>query len=214
MGVPLNVTEWMKGYVGLGAPDVDTGFMKGFEAETFFTQKIFLQIDDVDRFFGEPGHTAKVDGLIGCEAFGGKCRVTDGTFNMLVDPRNPDLKLMFYRLPFKNAEGIERTMLGHKTIKQSDPALEHFVQISRVSVRIYDGLVPGHDPDAKVDAPPPPALAMGQLYTETLDGFRSAHSFRSPQASPEDAARAIEKFGAFYMDKLWKVYAKTAPHPT
>lgn len=222
MAVSLNVTEWMKGYIGLGATDVESGFMKGFDAETLFMHKILIHIDDVDKMIADPTCKAKVEGAVVCSAFGGKpCRVSDGTFNMHIDPRNPDLKLMYYRLPFTSEDGAQRTMLGQKALKKEhaqQQGFELWEDITKLQVRIYDGLVPGLDepsaPSSASAPPPPPPLAMGIVYIEALDAFRSARSIRCPGASPEEATSAIEKFGAFYMDKLWKVYGKTAPKPT
>src|SRR4051812_13884956 len=113
---PLNATEWMKGYVGFGAADSDAGFIKGLEAGTYFMFEVHIHMDDIDRFVSEPAHQASMDGFVQCDALGGKLPFEGGTFNMLVDAKEPGLKLMLYRIPFTGGDGARRTMLGHKTI--------------------------------------------------------------------------------------------------
>src|SRR5256885_12932540 len=123
MGVPLNVTEWMKGYVGFGATDCDAGFIQGFDEGTYFEHEVLIAMDDIDRFVAEPTHTAAMTGYVLCDRLGGKRPFENGTFNMLVDAAKPGLKFMFYRMPFTDAAGKPHTMLGHKTI-HDDHALD------------------------------------------------------------------------------------------
>jgi len=95
MGVPLDVKEWMKGYVGFGATDCDAGFVQGVEEGTSFDHEVRILIADIDRFIAEPSHVASMDGTIACARFGGTRPFAGGTFNMLVDDANPALKFMF-----------------------------------------------------------------------------------------------------------------------
>jgi hypothetical protein len=44
------------------------------------------------------------------------------------------------------------------------------------------------------------------LHIQALDAIRSARSFTSPGGSALDTAKAVAKFGAFYLDKLWDLY--------
>src|SRR5262245_36393327 len=81
VGIPLNVTEWMKGYISVGAPDYNTGFMQGVDSGMHFMHEVLIQMPDVDRFIDEPEHEARMDGYIVCDALGGKREVVGGTFN-------------------------------------------------------------------------------------------------------------------------------------
>jgi hypothetical protein len=71
MGVPLNVTEWMKGYVGFGATDTDAGFIEGIEQDTYFEHEVLIQIDDIDKFVDRPGviHIQVLDGFRSARSF-------------------------------------------------------------------------------------------------------------------------------------------------
>jgi cholesterol oxidase len=214
MGTPLDVKEWMKGYIGFGAADSDAGYIQGLAEGTPFMHEVTIHIDDIDRFVAEPKHAAKMEGYVDCPRFGGKCPFQDGIFNMLVDTNNPSLKIMLYRIPFVDTKGNRHTMLGHKTL-HSDKALDLLSDIMRLTVRIFAGDVEG--PDVATTGMGPantPAIteAIGVIQIQTLDGLRSAASFVSPGAGTIDSFKAIAKFGEFYLDRLWDVYVK-ADHP-
>lgn len=210
MGTPLEVTEWMKGYVGLDVADTDAGYIKGLVDNTPFSHQVTIHIDDIDAFIASPEHAARMDGIIDCPAFGGRRPFEGGMFNMLVDTANPTLKVMLYRMPFVDARGVPHTMLGHKTIR-SDSALDLLNDIMRLTVRIFEGDVRGPDVTTgamgSADMPAMPK-ATGIIHIQTLDGLRSGASFTSPGASPADGVAAVAKFGRFYLDGLWDVYVK------
>lgn len=212
MATPLNVKEWMKGYIGAGASSYDEGFLQGIDGGTRFAHEVLIHMDDVDRFIEEPGHEATMEGHIECDLFGGKRPVVGGTFNMLLDREDPKLKIMLYRMPFTDGGGRRLTMLGHKTIHR-DRAFDLLNDIMRLYIRIFDGDVPG--PDIATSSLPgavPPAgvpLAMGVLHIEVADGIRIGRTFRSPGSNPIEAAAAVGKFGAFYFEGLWKVFGKS-----
>jgi cholesterol oxidase len=208
MPVPLEITEWMKGYVGFGATDSDAGYIQGLTENTPFSHEIVIRIDDIDRFVVEPTHAAPVDGHVDCPRFGGKCAFTGGMFNMLVDTATPGLKVMLYRMPFVDLSGARHTMLGHKTVR-SDRALDLLNDIMRLTVRIFEGDVRGPAVGTAQLGPaemPATPEAIGILHIQTLDGLRSGASFKSPGASPLEAASAAAKFGAFYLGELWDTY--------
>lgn len=210
MATPLNVTEWMKGYIGFGAADYDAGFHQGIDANTHFMHEVVIRMDDIDRFVSEPTHEARMDGYIECAALGGRRQLEPGaTFNMLLDANNPKLKVMLYRMPFIDESGARRTVFGHKTI-HDDHSFDLWGDITTLYIRVFDGDVPGPDvltPSMAGSTPPggPPA-AMGVIHIEKLDGFKSARSFQSPGSSPAEAARAVALFGGFYLDKLWEIF--------
>ena len=209
MGTPLNVTEWMRGFIGIGATGADAGFVAGVDAGTRFEHEVTIAMDDIDKFVADPTHTARMGGHVDCEALGGRREFEDGTFNMLVDAPGPGLKLMFYRMPLFGESGPNVTVLGHKTI-HNDRALDLWSDITTLFVQVFEGDVAG--PEIATEAMGPahaPAerrIAAGKIYIETSDGFRSARSFTSPGASKADAVLAVEKFVSFYLSHLWDVF--------
>lgn len=216
MGVPLNVTEWMKGYVGLGATDTDAGFIEGIEQGTYFEHEVLIQISDIDQFVARPDHTAKMDGYVYCEPLGGKLPFQGGMFNMIVADDNPSIYFMFYRMPLQNAAGKRYTVLGHKTLHR-DRGFDLWSDITTLSIRIFEGDVAGPDMTTPTLGATPhwPAapIAMGILHIQVLDGFRSARSFHSPGASPLALAGAVKKFCGFYLGKLWDIYTQVHRSP-
>ncbi|HEX2659678.1 MAG TPA: hypothetical protein VHU40_15445 [Polyangia bacterium] len=201
--VALQVTEWMKGYLGFGVSDYDAGFIKGIEGNAFFMHEMLIKIDDVDKFVSDPEHNATMDGYVSFDAFGGKRPVKDASFRMFVDSKTPGLKYMKYRIPFTNDKNQPLTMYGHKTI-HDDKSLDLWSDTTTLYVSIHEGALTAPEPPAG------PALAMGVIHIEKLDLFKSVMSFRSPGANPVQANHAMSAFGKFFLGKLWDIYGRVA----
>jgi cholesterol oxidase len=201
--IALQVTEWMKGYLGLGASDPDAGFIKGIESNAFFVHEMLIKIDDVDRFVADPEHGAVMDGYVNFAAFGGKRPVTGASFKMFVDGKVPGLKYMKYRIPFTNDKQEPLTMYGHKTI-HNDKTLDLWSDTTTLYTSVYTGNLVAPEP------PTTPALARGIIHIEKLDLFKSMMSFRAPGANPAQANHAMTTFGRFFLGNLWEVYGRFA----
>lgn len=208
MGVPLSVKEWMRGYVGFGATDYAIGSRQGLEDETRFEHAVTISIADIDQFVASSDHPATMTGHIQCSRFG-RCDIVDGgLFNMLVDAAEPDVKYMFYKLPF-DAGGKRHTMIGHKTLRD-DPGFDLWGDITTLEVSIYDFAIDGTPKSTPamgkaIEGKVP--IAMGVLHIELADGMRSALSFKSEGSALEKAV-AIKKFCGFYGSRLWDLFAK------
>lgn len=206
MGIQLNVTEWMRGHVGFGATDYESGESAGKANDTRFEHEVLIQMKDIDRFAREPKHTAPMDGKV--DWLGTSCSFEGGEFNMLVDSNNPAIKHMFYRIPYADAAGKQLTMLGHKTLRD-DPGADLWADITTLFIRIYEGHVAGHDftrPSGAEPEWPAGQVAMGRLHIPLRDGINSALSFEAPGASKLQKTEAILKFLAFYgrgVVELW-----------
>jgi cholesterol oxidase len=194
----LEVTEWMKGYLGTGATDYDAGFIKGIQSKAFFVHEMLIQIDDVDRFVADPEHTASMNGYVSFDAFGGKRPVTNASFKMFVDA-GQGLKYMKYRMPFTTDKNQPLTLYGHKTI-HNDGSLDLWSDTTTLYTSVFEGNLTTPEP------PTSPALAMGIIHIEKLDLIKSVMSFRTPGASPAEATRARVTFGRFFLGNLWDTY--------
>ena len=199
----LQVTEWMKGYLGLGASDPDAGFIKGIDSNAFFIHEMLIKIDDVDRFVSDPEHAAVMDGYVSFAAFGGKRPVTGASFKMFVDAKVPGLKYMKYRIPFTNDKQEPLTMYGHKTI-HNDKTLDLWSDTTTLYTSVYTGNLVAPEP------PPTPALARGIIHIEKLDLIKSIMSFKAPGATPAQANHAMTTFGRFFLGNLWEIYGRFA----
>jgi cholesterol oxidase len=213
--IPLTVDEFMEGYIGFGAADYNAGFIQGIdgaEGGTTFSHAITIKMADIDGFVSEASHEATVEGHIVCPPLGDKRPILRGTFNMLVEEPNANLRVMLYRMVFADAGGELWTMLGHKTI-HNDHSLSLWPDITTLYIRLLKGDVPGPD-IASISLPgqvPPPGpnAAMGTIHISTLDAFRSARSFHSPGSNPFRAAEAVAKFVEFYFHGVWDVFGKS-----
>lgn len=196
MGVPLNVNEWMKGYVGFGAADSASGFKQGIAEATYLEYEIRIAIDDIDRFVAEPAHEAHLTGSVSCDRLGGACPILAGsTFNMFVDGADPKTKYMKYRMAFETHDGRVFTLVGQKTL-HDDQGFDLWSDITTLDVELLDtaGAV----------------VARGILHVQSLDNIRAAMSFRCP-AGILHLPNAVRKFCAFYGRSLWDVYVKHHP---
>ncbi len=209
MGVPLTVTEWMKGYVGFGEQDPQVGFKVGLREGTYLEHEVNIEMDDIDRFVAEPAHLAPMTGHVRCDRLGGICPLEGATYNMLVDAADPLVKYMFYRLPFVAPDGKRYTMLGHKTLRD-DPGLDLWGDITTLEVRVFAGDVAGPDMTTPALGPrptwPTSPIAVGVIQIQAIDGIKSAMSFRSPGSGPLELARAVETFCSFYARKVWDLF--------
>lgn len=213
MGVPLTVTEWMKGYVGFGAVDPGVGFAIGLSQGDYFEHEVHIAMDDIDKFVAEPTHTATMTGRVFCKRLGGDCPIDPtSTFNMLVDSSDPSVKYMFYRMPFTAPDGKRYTLLGHKTLRD-DPGADLWGDITTLTVRIFNGVVDGPDmtTPALGAAPvwPTDPIAIGVIHIQFLDGVKSAMSFSSPSAL--HLAGAVKTFCGFYLRKVWDLFVRHHP---
>jgi cholesterol oxidase len=196
--VRLEVREWMKGYVGLGARDYDAGYIAGIHSSGRFEHDMVIGIDDIDRFAEDPRHAARLDGKISCPALGGTFTVTNGVFQMFVDSQNPALKFMRYRMPYRDAAGRTRTVVGHKTV-HDDRALDLFPDTTTLYCKVVEGI-------AQSDDPPGVGVAQGVLHIRFADLLRQLTTFNSPGASVAEAVRARAVFAKFFFGKVWEVY--------
>jgi cholesterol oxidase len=209
MGTPLNVKEWMKGYLGVGATDTDAGFIRGFDKAAAYEHDIKILMEDVDRFVAEPQHVGKIEGVIRCDLFGGERQITAGVYNMLIDDKDPRMSFFFYKLSFTSADGKPYTLLGHKTV-HNDGGLDLLTDITTLTVRVFEGDIDGPDVTTPILGPAhmrPNAYAMGVVHIHWLDGLRSGASFETPGANTIQRWLAIEKFMSFYMRRLWAIFS-------
>jgi cholesterol oxidase len=208
MGIQLNVTEWMKGHVGLNATDYEEGEAEGRAEGKTFQHEVVIQMKDIDTFGSDPRHSAPMDGIV--MWLGDKRSFTGGQFNMLVDSTNPSVKHMFYRIPFADGAGKPLTMLGHKVLRD-DRGVDIWADITTLFIRIYEGHVAGHDFTRPIgDTPewPPGQIAIGIIHISLRDGIASGLSFAAPGATRLQKMKAVTKFLGFYGNNVVELWIK------
>jgi cholesterol oxidase len=195
--VSLAFTEEMKGYVTFGETDFDKGFRDGKRAGTSFMFHLTITAEDIERFVADPRHTARAEGWIESDAFGGKLPVIDGVFNLFVDQgTEPAQKRMLYRLQFADGEEHPLTMTGYKTVLH-DHGLDAWSETTTLFTRVLAGHVgPEEDESAEV-------VASGIIHIHPLDFARQMTTF---ETVPAHRIGVIARFGALFAGELWSVY--------
>jgi cholesterol oxidase len=197
--VSLSFTEEMKGYVTFGEPDFDRGYRAGAKAGTAFMFHLTITADDIDRFIADPQHTARAEGWIEADAFGGRLPVSEGVFNLFVADGSPSSKRMLYRLEFTDSEQHPLTMAGHKEILHG-----HGLDVWSETTTLFTHVLAGHVAAAEEDTAE--IVAGGILHIHPLDFARQMTTFR---VTPADRVDALARFGELFAGELWSVYG---PH--
>ncbi|MBI2998141.1 MAG: patatin-like phospholipase family protein [Deltaproteobacteria bacterium] len=197
----LQFTEEMKGYFTEGVEDYEEGFAQGKNDNNFLMFHLTIKIDRVNRFVIQPEHEAEAEGWIEYEPLGGKLTVKEGVFNLFVHKDDPKRKKMLYRLFFKGDDGKEYTLSGFKDI-HDDPQFDLWSDTTTLYTRIYRGKVEATDEaGAKI-------FGSGILHIYELDFIKQLTTFRADGPTPHDRISAMNRFGMFFLGKLWDVYAR------
>lgn len=194
----LQFTEEMKGYVTLDETDYDTGFAAA--SHVYLMVHLTIKVDDVDHFVTNPKHEGTVEGFVSCDAFGGRCAVQKGGFNLFIDAGDPTRKRMLYRLFFTGDNGQAFTLTGFKDVKD-DPGMDIWSDTSTLFTRILAGHV------AESDEPGSKIVAAGIIRILMLDFLKQLTTFRTEGPSVGARASGLTRFGVLFLGKLWDVYA-------
>ncbi|HEV2860564.1 MAG TPA: patatin-like phospholipase family protein [Pyrinomonadaceae bacterium] len=197
----LRFTEKLKGFVGFGATEHTEGFEKGKDDGDAFEADLTIRVSGVNRFITTPEHEAAIEGSVVCERLGGRLPVRGGVFNVFVDEGDPAHKKVLYRLFFDGGDGTALTLGGFKDLKD-DPGFDSFSDATTVFVKLYRGTVPAEEEDAAE------VLAAGRLGVGMVGFLKQLTSFRAEGPTAADRASALARFGAFYLGRLWDVYAR------
>lgn len=197
----LRFTEKLKGFVGFGAADYAEGFAQGKAGGDAFEADLTVKVSGVNRFITTPEHEASIEGSVVCARLGGRLPVRGGVFNVFVDEGDPAHKKVLYRLFFDGGDGAALTLAGFKDLKD-DPGFDSFDDATTVFVRLYRGAVPAEEEAAAE------VLAAGRLGVGMVGFLKQLTSFRAEGPTAADRASALARFGAFYLGRLWDVYAR------
>jgi len=196
----LHFIEVLKGYVGFGATDYRCGFNQGGQENSSLELQLAVDIDDVDRFITMPEHEASIRGTVVCERLGGKLPVV-GTLNLLVDQGDPTQKKVTYRILFSDVSGKPFTLSGLKDLR--DEAGE---DVLTEPTTVFTKICRGNEPPNSEGSTE--IVAMGIIRVGTLDLLKQLVTFRAEGLTLADRVSTLTRFGAFYFDRLWDVYAR------
>jgi cholesterol oxidase len=192
----LSFTEEMKGYVGFGESDPNTGLKAGRAVGQRLMFHLTITADDVGTFLAQPHHQARAEGWIEADGLGGRLPVKQGTFNLFVDGGQARTRRMLYRLYFKDGAGKPLTLSGRKEIRDDSP-----LDIWRDTSTLYYLLLDGHVDEA--EEPAATVRGAGVLKILKRDFARQLTTFR---VHGPDGPEALADFGRFFVGQLWDVY--------
>ncbi|PYQ26917.1 MAG: hypothetical protein DMF56_22330 [Acidobacteria bacterium] len=197
----LSFTETMKGHVGFGAADFESGAAQGRKDHNDLSVHLTVMVDGVNRFVTRPEHDATITGTVSCKALGGKREVSEGHFNLFVDQTNASQKRMLYRLFFTDANDRKLTLTGFKEIRD-DPGFDLWKDTTTLFMNILEGHIPeGEDAGAT-------RIASGIITIHLFDFLHQLTTFRTTGPTLADRASAMARFGRLFLGKLWDAYGR------
>ncbi len=199
--VSLEFSEVMRGFITRGAENYNDGALNEYNRSEL-TLDLSIHIDDVDQFIDVKDHEAVATGKIIAPAYGGEFPVEKGTFNLFVDLNNAR-KAMKYRLFFRDANNMKRTISGYKDI-HNDAGFDIWSDTTTLYTRVLDGYVAETDEDSAS------VSAMGIIRIHFVDFLRQLASFKTSGPGWHARSSALLRFGKFFLGSLWDVYGERA----
>lgn len=199
----LKFTEEMKGHIKLGAKatthvEFQTAEQQGKQANAPFMFHLDVSVPDVDSFVTSPAHESRADGYIDSPLFGGKRTVENGMVNLFVNAQDPSKKNMRYRLFFTGADNKNYTMVGQKDIE--GPSM---TALWNETTTLYTQILEGHVADGQTGT----VLGAGITHILPQDFFfKQMFSFRTKGPNIGARTAALNRFGTFFLGKVWDVY--------
>ncbi|AHI00576.1 hypothetical protein GCM10010174_63340 [Kutzneria viridogrisea] len=185
--VPARQFGGRAGTAALSFTEEMTGELDLGERQGVLTLDLTVTAIDVDRFLDSTRHEARATGWVECAELGGRHRVTDGVVNLMVDGEGQNLSRMLYRLPLTDNTGRRLVLEGHKDLR-AGPLTAIWPDTTTLHVRLLDGEL---------------TLGTGVVRLSTRSFLRQLGTLRASGPSP---LRTLERFGAFFLCSLWRVY--------
>lgn len=205
--ISLEFTEDMHGFYldpqGDDLPLDDLGiyqfaYQEGQSTQQELKFRLTIIIDDIDAFIRDPKLTARAEGYVESDQFGGQCPVENGVFNLFVHSKLGDTadiaKEMHYTLRFYDSKQQAFTFYGFKAIKNQE-----FTKGWEETTTLYTRVWKGHQDSG-------PLVAYGVLRLTASDFAKQMTTFKSSGSSFADRAHAMLRFVDVFASNLWDAY--------
>jgi cholesterol oxidase len=190
----LTFKETMSGHFALGETDPAPGAAIGKAHDTELAMHAEVSIADLDRFISDPNHTGLLTGSIDFAPLGMGILASSGVFNLFKPTSDLETTYMVYELAFQHG-GQDYYLAGHKEVRD-DPGFDLWSD----TTTLYATLHEGPDKTGKV-------LGAGVLTLGIKQLAALISTIGVPNATNlADKAAVIQKFGRFFMGKLWDAY--------
>ena len=188
----ITFRETMSGGFSLGETDPHAG--AAAHGAATLSMHATVSIDDIDRFAANPAHLGSLLGTIDFPPLGTGIPASRGVFNLFSPTDQPALKLMVYELAFVH-DGKPYYLAGRKEVRD-DPGFDLWKDTTTLFTTLHEG-----------DGKDGPVAGAGILTLGVVDLVRLVSTISVIGAhGPADTARAISKFGTFFLGELWKSY--------
>lgn len=194
--VGLTFDETMAGGFAMGETDPEAGRLAGEREGSELSMHASVAIDDLAAFVDAPDHRGRLSGTIDFTPFGAGLHAPHGVFNLFCPSDEPALKLMVYELGFEHG-GKAYYLAGRKHVRDA-PVTE----LWKATTTLYTTLHEGADASG-------PVVGAGVLTLSVKELIALVSTMRVTGAeSPAAEARALARFGGFFMGDLWDTYAR------
>ena len=139
-------------------------------------------------------------GWIQSDALGGRLPVEHGVFNLFVDTE-PGVKLMLYRLFFRDGVGHPLTLSGFKLVRD-DAGFDVWRDTTTLFTRVYRGHVSADEEEGAE------LVASGVLRIRMRDFAKQLTTFRAGGPSLGAQLGALVKFGVIFVGQLADAYLR------
>jgi hypothetical protein len=186
----LTFRETMTGPMTAGATDPKKAPAEGPR----LSMNVTVSIDDIEKFTTDPNHPGSLVGTIDYPPFGTGIPCPTGLFQLFSPRDGSKIRYMIYELGFKHG-GKEYYLAGRKEV-HDDSGLDLWSD----TTTLYTVLHEGTDKSG-------PIVAAGVLSLGVTDLIRLLKTMHATNpTSAAAAAKAIAKFGRFFLGTLWETY--------
>ena len=194
--MPIGITfnETMAGAFALSRPGPEAGAQAGRRAGSSLAMHATVSIPDLDAFIADPKHLGKLKGSIDFAPLGEGIPAKSGVFNLFSPSRKSGPKYMIYELPFQH--GGEPHYLAGKKHVHDDLGFDLWSDTTTLFTRLHAGQ------NGKA-----PVVGAGVLRLDMGDLLELMSTIKGNGAkSAKERAKAVAKFGSFFMGELWETY--------
>lgn len=135
----IQFTERMTGYFAPDAEDYETGYEAGKENHSPFSFVLTIRTDDLNTMLEDPEHPATMIGTARAPVLSDDdLSVSEGEFNLFVDPPGENVRYMRYRMKLHAEEGEEYFFSGYKYL-HDEPGFDVWQDTTTLFITVHDG---------------------------------------------------------------------------
>jgi predicted acylesterase/phospholipase RssA len=198
--IGITFREVMAGPFALDTDDPATGAARGKDAGEAgtLTLRATIDIQHLDAFIADPLHDGRITGSVSFAPFGTDLPAQRGVFQLFSPADDPRMRYMVYEVGFRHGE-TDYYLAGKKHVKD-DPGPDLWRDTTTLFTRLHRGT------DASG-----PVVGAGILRLGVKELAKLTSTFHATGAeSAADAAKAVARFGKFFIGQLWDQYGGPA----